>query len=339
LGVRPSVQDIVVTRDGESAGRIVITTDPAADIAKVWRLIQTAFVAIFLFSASTLALVAVGLTQSLRPLGRLAAALTRIGGGDYAARVGARGPTEIALIGRHFDLMAEQLQLMQGRTRALTAQLLAVQERERRDIARDLHDELGPCLLAANLDVSALIRLNQGRRRDAVEECARGLGGVLDRMQDLVRRMIGRLSLESAEPFDLGAAVADLAGFWRDRCPEIGWTVAAWDCWPELSPAQAVPLFKIVQEAVSNAVRHSGASAIAIDCERQEDGGVAIRVRDNGSGIGANAGTGLGLPGMRERIEALGGTLTIESAPGRGTEIAARLPPQSGAASVERQAA
>jgi two-component system sensor histidine kinase UhpB len=325
MGVKPSVQEIPVSIKGKSTGKIVIATDPSAEISRVWQLIRVGLLAILVVSGLTLALVAAGLTRALRPLGNLAGALSRIGDGDYSARIGAAGPTEIALLGRHFDATAEQLQTMQKHTRALTAQLLAVQERERRDIARDLHDELGPCLLAANLDVSALIRLNQGERRGAIEECAKGLGDVLDQMQGLVRRMIGRLHLESVEPFDLGTAAADLAGFWRERCPEIAWDVAPWDCWPELSAEQAVPLHRIMQEAVSNAVRHSGARHVSIDCVRDRDS-VIVRVSDDGSGIGERAGTGFGLAGMRDRIEALGGTLDIATTAGQGTVIAARLP-------------
>lgn len=325
LGVRPSVERIPVLLKGQSAGEILIATDPSAEMSKVWQLIRLGLLAVVGMSMLTLALVTAGLTRSLGPLGNLAGALSRIGDGDYAARIGNAGPTEIALLGRHFDQMAEQLQAMQKHTRALTAQLLAVQERERRDIARDLHDELGPCLLAANLDVSALIRLNQGDRRDAVEECAQGLGKVLEQMQGLVRRMISRLHLESAEPFDLGAATADLAGFWRERCPEITWYVTAWDRWPELPAEQALPLHRIVQEAVSNAVRHSGARQVSIDCTLEADA-VIIRIRDDGSGIGNHTSTGFGLAGMRERIEALGGSLEITSMAGEGTIIAARLP-------------
>jgi two-component system sensor histidine kinase UhpB len=325
MNVQPTVQEIPVTIKGSNTGRIVIATDPSAEITRVWQLIRVGLLAILVVSVSTLTLVTIGLTRGLRPLGSLAKALSRIGEGDYSARIGADGPTEIALLGRHFDRMAEQLQAMQQHTRALTAQLLDVQQRERLDIARDLHDELGPCLLAANLDVSALIRLNQGDRRDAVEECARSLGGVMDRMQGLVRRMISRLQLESAEPFDLGAAVADLTGFWRERCPEIAWTVAPWEAWPELTPQQAVPLHRILQEAVSNAVRHSGAHNIAIDCVHEPDA-VILRVSDDGSGIGDRAGTGFGLSGMRQRIEGLGGSLDIASQAGHGTAITARLP-------------
>jgi two-component system sensor histidine kinase UhpB len=325
LGVRPNIQEIPISTKGQEGAKIVIETDPSTEISKVWRLIRTGLLAIAVVSLSTLALVTVGLTRSLRPLGKLAGALSRIGGGDYSARIGASGPTEVALLGRHFDLMAEQLQSMQKHTRDLTAQLLAVQDRERRDIARDLHDELGPCLLAANLDVSALIRLNKGEQRGAFEDCARGLGQVLDQMQGLVRRMIGRLHLESAEPFDLGASVADLAGFWRERRPEITWHVAPWDRWPELPPAQAVPLRRVLQEAVSNAVRHSGARHIHIDCNQGADM-FTVQVRDDGSGIGDHAHAGFGLAGMRERVEEIGGSLVITSKSGHGTTIAASLP-------------
>jgi two-component system sensor histidine kinase UhpB len=329
LGVQPSVQIIPVPAKGHEGARIVIETDPSTEISKVWRLIRVGLLAITLVSLSTLALVSAGLARRLVPLGKLAGALSRIGDGDYSARIGASGPTEIALLGRHFDLMAAQLQAMQKQTRTLTAQLLAVQERERRDIARDLHDELGPCLLAANLDVSALVRLNQNGQTDATEECARGLAQVLDQMQGLVRRMIGRLHLESAEPFDLGAAAADLAGFWRERCPEITWHVAPWDRWPGLPPAQAVPLHRILQEAVSNAVRHSGARNIYIECIGDSVGEpdtLTIEVRDDGSGIVDHAHAGFGLSGMRERIEEIGGSLVITSKTGVGTTIAARLP-------------
>jgi signal transduction histidine kinase len=183
--------------------------------------------------------------------------------------------------------------------------------------------------LAANLDVLALIRLNQTQprteAREAVEECAGSLRGVLNRMQGQVRRMIGRLHLESGEAFDLGAVTADLVGFWRERCPEITWHVAPWDHWPELSPAQAVPLHRILQEAVSNAVRHSGARNIYIDCIRGADATVA-QVRDDGVGFAEQTGTGFGISGMRERIEALGGALAIVTAPGQGTTVEARLP-------------
>jgi two-component system sensor histidine kinase UhpB len=323
--VQPSIQEIPVSLHGKEAGEIVIATDPSAEISRVLQLISIGLLAILAVSASTLVLVTAGLTRSLRPLGSLASALSRIGGGDYSARIGATGPTEIARLGRDFDLMAEQLQTMQQDARALTAQLIAVQERERRDIARDLHDELGPCLLAANLDVAALIRLNQGERRGDVEDCAKGLGQVLEQMQGLVRRMISRLHLESAEPFDLGAATADLAGFWRERCPQISWHVTSWDSWPELPTEQAVPLHRILQEAISNAVRHSGARHISIDCVQEPDA-VVVRVRDDGSGIGDHAKAGFGLSGMRERIEALGGSLDIISVARQGTVIAARLP-------------
>ncbi len=86
-----------------------------------------------------------------------------------------------------------------------------------------------------------------------------------------------------------------------------------------------MPLQRILQEAVSNAVRHGAAKNIYIDCT-QEAGATVVQVRDDGVGIPQQVPAGFGIPGMRERIEALGGSLTIDSRQGEGTTVAARLP-------------
>ncbi len=325
LGVHPTVQDIPVDLPRLQAGRIVLAIDPAPEVARAWRAIEISLAAIALVSGSTLVLVALGLTRSLRPLGQLAQALSRVGSGDYSPRIDSRGPHEIALLGRRFNLMADQLLQMQARTRALNAQMLAVQEQERRELARDLHDELGPCLLAAHLDVATLVRLNRVGDRAGLEDCAGGLGAVLARMQALVRRMVGRLSLDPAATIDLGAAVADLIGFWRERCPSITWRSSLDDSCVALPAATAETLLKVAREALTNAVRHSGARRIAV-AWMQEPETVVLSITDDGIGMTPDIPPGLGIAGMRDRVAAQGGTLTVTSAPGLGTVVAARLP-------------
>ncbi len=326
LGVHQTVQEVPVEISGLPGGRVVITTDPAGAIPKVVGAIEVGLVGIFSFAGLTLALVAAGLNRSLRPLGTLASALSQIESGDYKARVGASGPSEIAQLGRHFDAMAARLQEMQTRARALTSQLLSAQERERRELARDLHDELGPCLLAASLDVSALKRLNRSDRRDAVEDCAHGLGALLESMQNLVRRMIARSHVESTEAFDLGSAVQDLATFWQERCPDLSWRIDPPEAWRRVPAALSRPLYRVVQEALSNAVRHSGCTTITVSC-RRNGSGVIAEVIDDGSGIMEDAAPGHGIKGMRERLEAIGGALAVASAPGAGTAIRALIGP------------
>jgi two-component system sensor histidine kinase UhpB len=325
LGVHATVEVIPAALPGEVPGRIILSIDPEREVAQVGQVIEIGLAALIVFSMTTLVLVAIGLTRSLRPLGALGDALSRVGTGDYSARIEAAGPIEIARLGGQFNHMADQLREMQGRTRALNAQLLAVQDRERREIARDLHDDLGPCLLAANLDVSALIRLNRSDRRDAIEECAAGLATVIQRMQDLVRRLITRLHLDPAEGFDLAAELDDLVEFWRERCPGIAFEVARRDSWPLFAAAPGVTLMRVAQEALTNAVRHSGAGRITLGCARCGDD-LVLEIADDGIGMGEGIEEGIGLTGMRDRIEATGGVLDIISAPGRGTIIRARVP-------------
>jgi two-component system sensor histidine kinase UhpB len=324
LGVHPIVEEIPVRQGGTPVGRIVLVSDPEPEVKTVGRAIEIGLASIALCSLTTLVLVAIGLTRSLRPLGQLAEALSRVGTGDYSGRLASGGPRETALLGRQFNLMADQLERMKSRARALDAQMLAVQERERREVARDLHDEIGPCLLAANLDVAALRRLNRLNDRAAVEESAGGLAAVLAQMQDLVRRMIGRLHLDPTVTIDLAAAVDDLVAFWRDRCPEVVWATSLSVTGQSPPTAVSAALLKVAQEALANAVRHSGARRILTSLTA--DGtDLVLSISDDGAGMAESVPEGIGITGMRDRVAALNGTLSVVSAEGHGTTITARL--------------
>jgi two-component system, NarL family, sensor histidine kinase UhpB len=322
---QPIVTVEPLPRDGKIQGRIVLTTDPAEAMAGVRRAIEISLSAIALVSLSALVLIAFGLTHSLGGLRVLKDGLQRIGRGDYAARLPVSGPPDIAQIATQFNRMAAQLAESRATARKLSAQLATVQEQERRDIARDLHDELGPCLLAASLDVAALQRLQlQG---DAVQalECAAGLGDVLERMRSLVRRMIDRLHLDPVQAPALGEAVEELVRFWAERCPDLHWRVAPKPAWGCVVDTQVLPLLRVLQEAVSNAVRHSGATEIDLDC-RAEPGAVHILVADDGRGIGPDRPAGTGFKTMTQRIEALGGEISIGPGAERGTRVRIALP-------------
>jgi len=335
LGVHPIVEEIPVSLPERPAGRVVLTIDPQPEVAQVERAIELNLLAVIVIVTITLGLVAIGLKSSLRPLSQLASALSRVGVGDFSLRIAPYGPRDVALLGLQFNRMADQLQKAQARARTLDAQMLAVQERERRDIARDLHDELGPCLLAANLDVSALVRFNRTDNRQAIADCAGGLATLLAHMQELVGRMIGRLHLMPADHIDFPAALQDLVSFWRDRCPEIDWVVSCEPWAVTRSAATVTSLLRVLQEALANAVRHSGAEQIAISCIEQGPD-LLLTIQDNGTGIPQNGRQGLGLAGMRARVEALGGTIEIESKAGIGTTIIVSLTDTAEAAGTEQ---
>lgn len=204
----------------------------------------------------------------------------------------------------------------------LAAELVAAQqalgERERNDerlrIARELHDSAGHHLVALGLQLELAQRVAEPARGGHVATAA-GIAG--DLLADL-RRVVGVLREEP--PTDLPRALAAL----QAAVPEPRVRLDLPATLPPLAPGVAVTLLRCAQEAVANSLRHARARdiGIALDCA----GGTArLRLRDDGVGCAALA-AGNGLTGMRERVVAAGGTLAIDTAPGRGFGIEIALP-------------
>ncbi len=221
----------------------------------------------------------------------------------------------------------KELQAAFDHLRQLTRRLEAAKEEERRHIARELHDEMGQLLTAAKMNVQLLQRGGFDERAatrlaDTVE--------LLDRMIRLVRE----LSFDLRPPLmdDLGLLAA-LRGQLEALAQRSGMQVGlASETLPDrLPPEVEIAAFRIVQEAVTNVVRHAGARRVDVVLRGAEER-LEIEVRDDGRGFDAGETAGhpgggdhLGLQGMRERAQALGGNVTVETAPGRGTALRATL--------------
>jgi signal transduction histidine kinase len=196
---------------------------------------------------------------------------------------------------------------LERETRALSAQLLQAQEEERRAIARELHDEVGQSLN------SALLEAGSGPLRTRLEDAVAA-----------VRRIA--LSLRPSMLDDLGLVPAIE---WQAR--ELGnrsgvyIEVTAAKAADELPDPHRTCIFRVVQEALRNAVRHAGAGRARVAIERAPRA-IALRVEDDGRGFEPSRTRGLGLLGMEERVSLLGGSFRVTSEPGRGTVVWAELP-------------
>ncbi|HEX7253783.1 MAG TPA: sensor histidine kinase [Thermoanaerobaculia bacterium] len=197
-------------------------------------------------------------------------------------------------------------------TRELLARSARIAERFR--IARDLHDLLGHHLTALSLNLEIASHLTEGDARERVERAQ----SVTKLLLGDVRGVVGEL--RHPEGLDLPAALRKLAD--GIPSPRIHVTVA-----PALEiddPVAGEVLLRCAQELVTNAVRHARAENLWLEVS-QGMTGVEIHARDDGRGTDA-LGSGNGLAGMRERIEERGGTLSVETAPGRGFAVTAILP-------------
>ena len=310
-------------------GAIKLETDPRNEVAEVWDDATLKFNLIAGFFAVVLALVHWSLGKALRPLEDLSVALARVGRGDYAAHVPETGPAELAAIYKEFNRMALTLAGAEDQNRRLNEQLSTVQEEERADIARDLHDEIGPFLFAVDVDAATIPQfLERGTKAD-VSERAGAIRQSVAHMQGHLRSILTRLRPAMLLDLGLGPAVEQLMAFWRMRRPElrIDADVTGESFGTKLDEA----VFRTMQEALSNAVRHGNPSHIIVAAKPDAAGRLVVTISDNGTGLAGQGQSGFGLAGMRERIAALGGSLAVANNADGGVTVRAELPLPKGA--------
>jgi len=210
----------------------------------------------------------------------------------------------------------------EGRLRRLSSQLLDVQEAERRRLSRDLHDDIGQLATAMTIDLGRAQRLqDEAAKEELIERAQTGAAQLLES----VRRVSA--SLRSSALEDLG-----FAGAVRQHLRDVeGRTGLAVDLTLDLDedgppPHVAIHLFRVIQEALANTLKHAGVERASLDVLVRDDV-VELTVEDEGAGFDPDhEAEGVGLLGMRERIELLGGHFEVRSAPARGTRIRATVP-------------
>ncbi|MFB3818319.1 MAG: ATP-binding protein [Candidatus Methylomirabilales bacterium] len=218
--------------------------------------------------------------------------------------------------------LREALAAQRDRLRALAEATLRAREEEARRIAHELHDEAGQLLASVHIALDQL-----GPRILEHAETVRRLHELLDRVEGQLRRLSRELRPTVLD--DLGLAPA-LEWLTQGMAERAGITIRVQAPVGRLPAPVETALYRIVQEALSNAVRHARAGKVEVEVS-ETDHGVEAVVRDDGRGFDAAAAAragdrGLGLLGMRERAESLGGKLTVQSAPGAGTRLAVRIP-------------
>jgi two-component system sensor histidine kinase UhpB len=319
--------------DLKPLGAITLEADPHNEIGEVWEDLKLKFLIIFGFCGLVLALVYAILGRALRPLEALSAALARVGQGDYTASVPEAGPEDLNLIYRAFNRMAEQLRVAEQQNQRLNEQLSTVQEEERAEIARDLHDEIGPFLFATDVDAQSIpLLLSRDANEEAVSR-SKAIRQSVQHMQVHLRGVLSRLRPAMLIDQGLPLAVEQLVAFWQARRPAITFEARIDEARFPANLEEAA--FRILQEGTNNAVRHGNPTTIALTAQRTDDGALRIVVSDDGSGIAATSTRGFGLVGMRERVTALGGHLDVTTREaGKGVTLIAEIPlPASPAAS------
>jgi two-component system sensor histidine kinase UhpB len=301
---------------------LMITSHPDDEMREIWdgivtQLALSLIVAMVLFVVTSLVV-----RRALAPLDALSQAMVDIEAGNYQARVAPAGAPELAALCIRLNHLAATLGDVLEDRRRLAERAVSLQDIERRDIARELHDEFGPYLFALRAHAGAVMRLadQDPSGTGALSRHGTAILAQVDVLQQFNRRILERLRPVGLTDLGLSGAVTVLLRLWRESHPEV---VIESLISPTLAPLGEVAeltAYRVVQEALTNVFRHAQASAASVIIEpvmeavaKPEYDNVLVRVRDNGRGLDPDRNSGFGLVGMRERVWALGGTLTVRS--------------------------
>lgn len=322
----PRVVRVDLPETLRSHGSFELETSLRGEVAEVWDdvVLKLTILTVFCVLASLLVYITLG--RALGPITGLLGAFERLGGGDYGVRVEAKGPTEIAKLCGGFNDMAQRLGEMESRNHRLNEQLATVQEEERADLARDLHDEVSPFLFSVDVDASTIRQIAAGPEVSAVAARADAIRDAVAHMKKHVKSILNRLRPTVHLELGLKNAIETLVASWQLRNPDVSFkaVIADQDCGSKIDSV----IHGIVREAISNALKHGKPEEIDVILTWTNEDCVTITVRDDGGGLKpASLDSGFGLIAMRERAQALGGTVTVKNRTDlAGVEVTATIP-------------
>ncbi|MEM9386854.1 MAG: ATP-binding protein [Pseudomonadota bacterium] len=304
---------------------IALRPRPGDEVDEAWKESRATFALLVSFAFLVMLLTGWMSHRALRPVDKVLRALDRLEQGDYSTRVQRFDLPELQRISDRLNHVATTLSEQAEENQELSRQALAIQEAERRHLAQELHDELGQAISA----IKALAVSTRQRAGDAtaVTERTSTICDVSDQMYSVVRRLMSELRPAALDDLGLRASIEKLVEDWSDRHHGAMTQLTINGELADLHEDVTIKIYRIVQEALTNVARHAGATRVDVHIAIDENE-LTVLVGDDGVGITpATLRKGLGLVGMRERIESLGGTLTLDRQhDDGGTIVYARIP-------------
>jgi len=309
--------------EGRQVGDIVVAPDMSADIYEKW----IGFLAITC-SGITLMLLTGAIAHfaarsALQPLQNLGDGLTRMRSGDYEQPIVPGGPPEIRKSAQEANELARTLKRLSQDNRSLLRRIVSLQDDERQDMARELHDELGPLLFGIRANTVALLESIPAGQAE-LSSAAEGILRSVETLQQANRRILDRLRPLYIQELGLERSIQTLLQNAKAQAPDLKVTSQIDTALNEVDGLLSQTIYRVIQEAVTNVLRHAKANTMHV-VANINDREVVVEVSDDGIGFPADRMFGRGLTGMLERARALSGTLELLREEGR-TCVRCRLP-------------
>ncbi|WP_293367454.1 ATP-binding protein [Nevskia sp.] len=335
---------IALPAQGGERRPVIVRSDPADEILEAWNEARPLLLLIVAIGFLTNAIVVFSVWRALKPIDLIRDALSGIGRGELHPGLPKATTPELKTIIDGVVELGLNLEQARSDNQRLLRHSLEVQERERRAIARELHDEIGQSLAAMDAE-AALLHQKVGSAIPELSVRTQGIRAGIATLYDGLHLLLARLRPAGLDEFGLGPTLESLVADWSGRCPQIRFEVRIEIERIAGESLVQVYLYRIAQEALINATRHARARRISVMLCEDVNRAVHLRISDDGCGLPAalrfndaaearrrakpdGERIGLGLLGMIERAETLGASLAIDSLPGEGTTISLRLPQQ-----------
>jgi len=309
---------------------ILLWADPSDEITEVWIETRSVLIFLLLFIVLVNFLIYYTLGRDLAPIESILIGLERIELGDYNLRLPKFKLAELSRISDKFNHMAEVLLQTRQENRNLTQRSLLIQERERRNLARELHDELGQSLSAIKA-VAVSIEKTTSDNEKSIKDSAITIMSFTDRMFEVAKNMMQRLRPSILDELGLLTALQEIIDSWNGRYGEVFCHFEHDSGISDLGEDININLYRIVQESLTNIAKHARANEVFVTMartrnEKNEDI-LEVRIQDDGIGFDmTKVRKGLGLLGIRERVEALNGNFVLAAIPGEGVEMNITIP-------------
>ena len=232
---------------------------------------------------------------------------------------------------QHHSELLEQSQHMQEQMRRLSRQLLSAQEEERKKISRDLHDEIAQTLTGINLQLATL-KVETTVNVKGLQKKITHTQRMVERSVDIVHRFARELRPTVLDDLGLVPALHSfMKGFAKRTGIRIHFMTFTSGRIKQLNNDTRTVFYRVAQEELTNVVRHAKASLVEVSLKKLPNA-ICMKIKDNGKSFNVkralqtNGGKHLGLLGMRERLEMVSGSFSVESTPGKGTTVRARIP-------------
>lgn len=308
---------------GQRAGELVFSPDLSADIFEKWVGFLAIIGAAIVLTLLTGAIAYLTAGSTLAPLQALSSGLTRMRQGQYGRPIRPSGPPEIRRSCEAANELASTLDSLSRDNRSLLRKIVSLQDDERRHIARELHDELGPLLFGIRANsIAVLEAIPPGEEKLAASTQA--ILQSVEALQQANRRILDHLRPLYIQELGLEKSVRTLIDNARAQAPEVELDAHIDPRLNEVDGLLSQTIYRVIQEGTTNALRHANASSVKVNAAIEGDE-VAIGISDDGIGFAAGNPFGRGLTGMHERVRALSGTFELLRENGR-TTVRCRLP-------------